>query len=238
LCNGCYGRLLSIYAIQAGTDGVEEKVEALAALLLQLASVAQKRSSEESLRLSDSRATVLNERSLRLLATSEFVAGHLANVTELDWSAAIIGVCKAVEVEVVTRFLEPLAQASMDVDLSSDLLDKDFGRVARYCAGRSDKPPELGVVCHFLRTAANSRSRQETSPLLQVLRTVARRWPNADWLFDSGGAVVSLDMLTTQFRNRAAHTEELTEHDYRGCVEIVIGQQGMLWSIVSATTAR
>lgn len=43
LCNGCYGRLLSIHEIKAGTGEDDEKAEALANLLLSSLNTDQKR---------------------------------------------------------------------------------------------------------------------------------------------------------------------------------------------------
>src|SRR5271166_3574973 len=43
LCNGCYGRLLSIYEVQAGTESDNAKAERLAAQLVELVSEADAR---------------------------------------------------------------------------------------------------------------------------------------------------------------------------------------------------
>src|SRR3712207_2799201 len=43
LCNGCYGRLLSIHEIAAGGEADEEKAEQLAVLLLELVSADEAR---------------------------------------------------------------------------------------------------------------------------------------------------------------------------------------------------
>lgn len=188
--------------------------------------------------LRDSRTEILDERSLRLLATADFVAEKLESATDLDWSAAIIGQCKAFEVEMAERFIKPLAARCASADLTEDIADKDLGRVARYCAGRAEKPPELGAVRHFLETAANSRTRQESSVILGVLRDLARDWPRSDWLLGSSGASADIDRLTREYRNRAAHTDELTQRDYLSCAELVTGQEGLLWKLVSSTTGR
>ena len=107
LCNSCYGRLLSLHDIRAGSADDSERADALAEQLLALTSVDEQRDAMELLRIRANRIDQLTERSQRLLATSEFVASHLANATDLDWSAAIVGICKAVEVELVKRVIEP-----------------------------------------------------------------------------------------------------------------------------------
>ena len=238
LCNGCYGRLISLHDIRAGSADDSDRADALAEQLLALISVDEQRNALALLRIRADGINELTERSLRLLATADFVASHLANATDLDWSAAVVGICKAVEVELVERLIEPLALECRATDLDADVQDDDLGRVARYCAGRTDKPPELGVIRHFLRTARHSRSRQGTSALMHALRRTVRRWPDSAWLFEPEGALVVLGQLTAQYRNRAVHTDELQRSDFDACHDLVLGEQGMLWALMRATSSR
>ena len=136
------------------------------------------------------------------------------------------------------RLIEPLVLECRDADLDEDIQDTDLGRVARFCAGRTDKPPELGVIHHFLQTARHSRSRQDTSPLLHALRKLLRRWPDSDWLVQPDGALAALEQVTTRHRNRAVHTDELQQSDFDACHRLVLGEQGMLWALVRATKSR
>jgi hypothetical protein len=126
LCNGCYGWLQSVYNVKANDDDAESKAEILAAGLVRLVPVDKARRCEELLILREDRARTLEPRSLRLLATSNYVATQLEGTTSLDWSAAIIGLCKAVEVELVARLIEPLRSAAQDSDLQVDIDDKDL----------------------------------------------------------------------------------------------------------------
>jgi hypothetical protein len=87
-------------------------------------------------------------------------------------------------VELVARLIEPLRTASQNSDLQVDIDDMHLGRIARYCARRTVTPPEIGAIRHFLQTAASSKRRQASSPLIGRLRAVVVRWPNSDWLFD------------------------------------------------------
>ncbi|MGK0274705.1 MAG: hypothetical protein ACI9N0_001085 [Ilumatobacter sp.] len=238
LCNGCYGRLLSLYELRSGQADAVEIADALANELLSLLSNDEVRRAEELLRLRDARSELLEPKALRLLATAEYVAGQLQNATDLDWSAAVIGLCKAVEIEAVGRLVDPLAAATAGADLADDVADKDLGRVAKYCASRSAKSPELGAIRHFLVTAASSQERQASSPLLLAFRDVLRRWPGGDWLVERTGASFALEVITTSYRNPAAHTEELTETDYLRCADFVLGESGVLWSLITATTSR
>ena len=238
LCNGCYGLLISLHDIRAGSADDSERADALAEQLLALASEAELREAMQLLRMRSDQVDQLTERSQRLLATSEYVASHLANVTDLDWSASVVGVCKAVEVEMVERLIEPLALECRDADLQGDIQDKDLRRVARFCAGRTDKPPELGAIHHFLKTSHHSRSRQDTSSLLRALGRILRRWPDSAWLLEPDGALVVLEQLAAQYRNRAVHTDELRQSDFDGCHRLVLGDEGMLWAFVRATQSR
>ena len=238
LCNGCYGRLLSLHDIRAESADDSKRADALAEQLLMFASADERRDAMELLRIRANRIDQLSDRSQRLLSTSEFVASHLANATGLDWSAAIVGICKAVEVELVKRLIEPLALECRYADLDRDIQDNDLRRIARFCAGRTDKAPELGVIHHFLQTARNSRHRQDTSPLLHALRQILRQWPDSDWLLESDGALVVLEQVTAQHRNRAVHTEALEESDFDACHQLVLGENGMLWELVRATKSR
>lgn len=234
LCNGCYGNLLAVYQVQAGDENTEQKVELLSTQLLLLLSANERRQAVERVKLRDRRTEVLDESSVSMLATAEHVASHLLHTTGLDWSAAVIGLCKAVEIEMVRGLVEPLKEKCRGVDLSVDLQDADMKRLASYCSGRSDTPPELGAVRHFLVTAANSKSRQATSPLLMTLRDLMRDWPHSSWLL--GVAPRLIDDLTKQFRNPASHTATLEAGDYDGCVRLAVGSEGLLWSLLRATS--
>lgn len=238
LCNGCYGRLLSLYDIRAAATDTASIADAVVEELLGLVSKDEARRAEELLHVRHKQVELLDPKALRLLATADYVASQLAHTTDLDWSAAVIGVCKAVEIETIRRVIEPLAMALVGADLATDAADKDIGRVAKYCAGRGAKPPELGTICHFLQTAAHSQERKTRSPLLRSLRDLVRGWPHGDWVLARDGAASAFEAVATKYRNPAAHTEELGEPDYRACVAAVLGDHGILWSLVRATTPR
>ena len=170
-----------------------------------------------------------------MLATAHAVPTALRSATGLDWSAAIVVACKAVEIEVVRRIAEPLRLAASGLDMTVDVKDSEFARVARYCAGTAHAP-ELGTLARFLRTAANSKKRAETSVLVAALRTVTKTWPSADWLFTKGGFTDAVDHLTREYRNPAAHTALLSEEDFKRCTSIVHGEDGLLWRLIIATS--
>lgn len=238
LCNGCYGRLLSLYEVRAGLADDSTLADALAEQLMAFVSEAELRKAADLLRIRVDGVDQLSERSQRLLATSEFVSRHLANATDLDWSAAVVGICKAVEVEFVERLVVPLARQCRDLDLAEDVRDGDLGRVARFCADCARKPPELGVIRHFLQTAYHSKSRQETSNLLRGLRRTVRMWPDSSWLLEPDGAIVALEHVTVGYRNRAVHTDELRQAEYESCFDLALGERGLMWELLRSTTPR
>jgi len=235
LCNGCYGRLLSLYEIKAGTSKDDQAADDLAKVLLSSIELDSQRQAERLLRASDKRVDNLCAEGLRFIATAEHVASQLDAAPQLEWSPAVIGLCKAVEVEIVSRILRPLAAASADVDLMPDSEDKDIGRVASYCQDPTKKPPELGSFAHFLQTVVHSEQRRTTSPLICTFLDRSSKWTGSQWVLLPTGLLGALQVLTVSFRNRAAHIDELGRDDYFACREHVIGPQGMLWSLVVAT---
>lgn len=235
LCNGCYGWLLSLYEIKAGTAADDQRVEDLAAALLSIVTLDDQRQAERLFRASEMRAESLSPEALRFIATAEHVAGQLQSNAQLEWSPAVIGLCKAVEVEVVNRILRPLAARTAGEDLSVDKNDRDMGRVATFCADPKRNPPELGSFAHFLQTVIHSQHRRETSALIGRFLCLAAEWTGSSWLLDPQGLHRALVLLTTNFRNRAAHIDELNREDYLGCREIAIGLEGVVWRLLLAT---
>ncbi|HCC56909.1 MAG TPA: hypothetical protein DEQ47_06525 [Solibacterales bacterium] len=235
LCNGCYGRLLSLYEIKAGTAADDQRAEDLASALLSAVARDDQRQAERLFRASEKRAEFLSEEALRFIATAEHVAGQLEAYPQLEWSPAVIGLCKAVEAEVVGRILRPLSVRASREDLSGDKNDKDLGRVAAFCADPGRKPPELGTFAHFLQTVIHSQQRRETSVLIGVFLKLTAEWTASHWLLDPNGLHHMLGVLTNSFRNRAAHIDELGKEDYLNCRELVIGSQGALWRLVVST---
>ena len=231
LCNGCYGRLLSIYEIKESGDDVELRADALAEALLSAVSIDDARRAQLLLQVADRRADLLAPSSLRFVASSEFVATHFTDAPALEWSPAVIGLCKATETEMVTHLLEPLAEASRRENLSIDRADKDIGKIAAFCAEPARKPPELGTIAHFLQTVAHSESRRATSVLIKAFMRLIAELTDAAWILSPSGLHRSLARLSSEFRNPAAHTDELSETHYLACRDLVIGRDGILWRL-------
>ncbi len=240
LCNGCYGRLLSIYDIKAGQTGIDEKVEQLLEVLIKLVDDSKLREQSTKINLQSNRAKFLTPTTMRFFATSECVAETLTKEPNLDWSPAIIGLCKAFELELVERLINPLKDYCQEVSFSEqDLKDKDFGKIANYCSGKPMKSPELGVINHFISTAVNSKERLETSNFLKLgFKGFLSKLPNHNWIIDKSGLSSGIQALTTNYRNKAAHTDELEEQDYQKCKDLVFGDSGIIWDLILSSERK
>ncbi len=238
LCNGCYGYLLSLHKIKAGTKTNDERADDLAAALISAVALDDRRQAERVYRVAESRSEHLSQKSVRFIATAEYLAGRLQSEPHLEWSPTVIGLCKAVESEVVSRILIPLANKTGSADLSVDKKDRDVGRVAVFCADPIRKPPELGAFAHFLQTVSHSKRRRNTSIIIRKFLRLAEDWTGSDWILDPTSFHRSLTMLTTTFRNRAAHIDELGKEDYLGCRDLVIGDRGIVWRLLVATESH
>jgi hypothetical protein len=237
LCNGCYGRVLSIWEIKSGSLDDVERYDELHRVLSGLVAEAEIARAGSLIRARDQRSEQLSPGAMIVLSTAEAVASSLAAAaTELDWSAAIIGLCKAVEIEAVRLLVVPLKASVAQLDLSGDLSDRDMQRVARYCAGRG-APPELGTLAHFITAAGDPRRHRVSSTLVASLRLLVRAWPTSDWLVAPDGFPTSVANLTRTFRNPAAHTELLDETAYQACSNLVQGEDGILWRLLVAVAS-
>ena len=235
LCNGCYGRILSLYEIKAGTRPDEIRSQDLADALVSAVKREDQRRAERLYRASEARAEYLSTEAVRFIATAEHVAAQLEPDVQLEWSPAVIGLCKAVEFEVVTQILIPLRGKLIGTDLSADKQDSDLGRVARFCVDKPRKPPELGAFAFFLQTVIHSQRRRQSSAIVRAFLQLTGEWVGSNWILDPDSFHKSLLTLTTQFRNRAAHIDELDRDDYLGCRNLVIGEQGVLWQLLDST---
>jgi hypothetical protein len=234
LCNGCYGLLLSIYDVKAGQIDINEKVEQLLLVLTKLVDENKLKEQSHRLHIQLNRTKFLSPKSLRFFATSECVAQTLTQEPNLDWSPAIIGLCKAFELEIIERFINPLKVFCTTISFSEqDLKDKDYGKIASYCSGKLMSPPELGVISHFVSTAVNSKNRLENSDFLKLgFKGFINKLPNQNWIIDKYGLGNAIETLTKNFRNKAAHIDELGQQDYQNCKDLVFGDSGIMWELI------
>jgi hypothetical protein len=157
----------------------------------------------------------LHTDTILFLNTADTLAAALREY-DLDWSAAVIMLCKAFEKETNVRLIVPLREKTRGRDLKVDTADKDLGRIARFCSA-AGQPPELGTLAYFLNTAIHSKQRRVSSILLQAFYELVSEWPRSRWLIDEFGLEAALKRLTKEFRNPAAHIQKLSENDFRNC---------------------
>jgi hypothetical protein len=163
LCNGCYGYLLSIWEIKAGALEDESRDAALFQVLASVVPSDEVARAQSRLIASTPQASQLTEPAQRMLATAHAVTAPLRRATGLDWSVAIIGLCKAVEVEAVHRIAEPLRLVASGQNMSVEAKDPDFRRVARYCEGKANAP-ELGSHTLLANSGQFEEARRDQCP--------------------------------------------------------------------------
>jgi hypothetical protein len=159
----------------------------------------------------------LDATTISFLRTAEDIASYLQSSTDLDWSAAVIVLCKAFERETVQKILVPLRLSTKAYDLSNDLKDAEFNRIAKFCTSSLATPPELGTFGRFLTAAIHSVRRRNSSALLRAFYGLVSQWPQSSWILDPHGLAVAIERLTREFRNRAAHIEQLMQLDFTKC---------------------
>jgi len=230
ICNGCYGYLLSVWKIKNSDMSDEEKDAALYEELVKIVPSNEVSRLKAVFQKEDPLFAGLSQDAQQALATSRAVSETLRTITGLDWSAAIIGLCKAVEIEIARCIMMPLKRAVTGTDLSRELQDKHMNRIARFCTQNAN-PPELGVVLHFFRTAIQFKPK---SLLIDKFVALIAKSKEREWLTNETGFRKLADDLKSNFRNPAAHTELLSETDYLKCLDLVQGQNGILNRLVAA----
>jgi hypothetical protein len=219
--------------IKQGGGPVEVKADRLADVVL-LSSRGAKLTGRARPTSAD-RSAELSPLSKQFLSSGRTLASLLGD-QPVDWSGPTIGICKAFESEAVSRLLDPLCQAVTPDEAQVDLSSANLRRVARYCARKSETPPELGGIRLFLETVARSRLCPNSSPILNSFFQLAASWPDHGWLIEPDGAAASLATLTKRFRNRAAHIAALERRDYNECEAFVAGPRGILWQLIDSTS--
>jgi hypothetical protein len=117
----------------------------------------------------------------------------------------------------VQRILVPLRLSVKTYDLSNDLKDAEFNRIAKFCRSSEATPPELGTFGRFLTTAIHSVQRRNSSALLRAFYDLMSQWPESSWILNPQGLAAAIERLTREFRNRAAHIEQLVQLDFIKC---------------------
>lgn len=232
LCNGCYGWLLAVWKVKSSTLGESERDAELIRLLRDQVTEPQLRRARARLGDLDIGFARLSPEAMTMLVTVEVVVEAFKGrtTTDLDWSAAVVGLCKAVELEVVRLLAVPLRQGTTGADLSADRSVRGFKHMLDFCTMGRDIT--MGQLAYFLHALTDVPHR--TSPLVRATRLLGARWPRSDWLFAHSGLADRLLTLTREHRNPAAHTGVLAETDYLLCLDRVRGTDGILPHLLDA----
>ena len=131
----------------------------------------------------------------------------------LDMSPISICLSKAVETVIAECILLPFRtwynthhQWSKKA-LTEDLKDKQLNRMANFVSRPESKTPELGTFLFFLGIIRNSKRRMKTSAVLQAFCEFAQELENPEFLLQKDDLTNALEIITTKYRNGAAHIE-------------------------------
>jgi len=260
LCKACYAYLLSVYQVKAGSDPDDVRADLLdqimetfaeqfrkplqrTVLLMSLVGVRQYPRAETVRHYAFKRFGVeatrpelvlhLCPEAVRFLATADAVANMLRTATELDWSVAVIGLCKAFEVEVARQLLDPLREELKWHDLSRDINDPRTRELARYAAGHTHRPPPLGTTAFVFGLAGEADPATSDSVILQAIRGFAAR-NGSDWLVSSRGFVGHVRALTRRYRNPAGHIDRMERADFDKCRDMLFGVGGVSGKLLAS----
>ena len=131
LCNGCYGRLLAVHQIKSGGLPDEERAQRMAQVLEGEVDEDVARQAARRIAAHNMSTLAVSPVATRFLGTSEVVGERLRHTPELDWSPAILGLCKAFEVELIRQVIDPLRRSLDGRDLDEDVSDPELRMVAR-----------------------------------------------------------------------------------------------------------
>jgi len=173
-----------------------------------------------------------DERTKTFLATVETLEKNLPTNQTIDWSCGVILFCKAVENELVKKFLEPMKNYAHTIDKRDIEIDKKAKRLEEFLFGLSPKPPELGGINFYINLVARSSKFQKMASSA-LFDSYLKSRANAVWYTDPNGAVVDLKKIIN-YRNPAAHIDELSASDFSECKLQTIGASGVLQKICEA----
>ena len=236
LCNGCYGCLISLYEIKSGMDPDEKRFLALDKSIANIWKHYNKKLSKIEKEIS--KKSHYEATTNKFLATAEFLKQTLPEGEFLEWSPAVICLCKAVENELINKFILPLKQIAITEKIIPKDYDKRTQRLEKYIFGLNGVPPEIGSIAFFSELIAKSQSFRNTSSTFVLIKFFSEKRPLSSWLYSENGAHLPLQELVGNFRNNAAHIKELTKKDYLDCEELTLGSDGVLVKVLQSSAVR
>ncbi|MBT7788627.1 MAG: hypothetical protein HN757_07085 [Calditrichaeota bacterium] len=133
----------------------------------------------------------------------------------LDTAPASIEFAKCFEKEIssklLQRFKEYFAHLNINEDeIDVDLKDRELSSITRYLVKSDRKPPELGTFAYFLNIVIHSKKRIKSSATVKAFVAFSQTLTNPQFILDPDKLLYFLRLITTKYRNGAAHTEPLT----------------------------
>ena len=96
----------------------------------------------------------------------------------------------------------------------------------------------MGAIARFLTSAATDARSRAPSQLGRLFRKLLDASPKPEWLGDPGALAAEIKEFTRDYRNPAAHGEEIARVAGQRCLTYVAGDGGLLWRVVYAVPAR
>jgi hypothetical protein len=109
---------------------------------------------------------------------------------------------------------------------------KSLNTVGRYLTNPDDTHiPALIPVSNFLAYIGTA---PDATPLSWAFYDTIKDAPGLAWLLDYTGLPQSLQTLSIEIRNKAAHAADVHIQDYLWCEELVLGHYGILRLLATA----
>ncbi len=237
-CNGCYGNLLARHPATRLSDRSEERAKALAVAVEVSIEAAEALGRD----LAADRGLRLTRLGDRHLGTARIVADHLSRLDAGDpvlWSPVVSALSSALEVELRYRVIDRMREVLISRFGPDLALSGEYAKFSTYCKAQPGSGRmEIGAIARFLASAATDARSSSPSQLGRLFRKLLDASPRPEWLGDPGALAAEVSAFTRDYRNPAAHGEEIARDAGQACLTYVAGDGGLLWRVVSALPVR
>lgn len=214
----------------------EERVERMAGFLNMISRSRGGSKSVQTLmqkRLSDVWSLIPSE-AKKFLVTGVYLYEDFESAKQilLDMSPVSISLSKAVETVIAECLLLPFRtwyrnhQHWSEKSLTTDLQDTQLNRMAKFISDPKSKTPELGTFLFFLNIIRNSKNRMKTSIILQAFCEFAQELKDSEFLMKENDFTEALEIITTKYRNGAAHVEPQSFEIVHEFLTMLVGKEG------------
>jgi hypothetical protein len=238
LCNACYGNILSRHPAPRGSDRTDSYADAMAVEV----EVSIRRAMAVGRRLAAEHGLRLTELGERHLGTARIVADHLGSLDDtlpVLWSPVVSALSSTVEVELRHRLIDRMRDVLLARSALIGDLPGEYTKFVAYCKAKPGSGRmEMGAMARFLASVAIDSRQATPTQVGRDFRKLLETSPKAEWLGDPNGLATEITAYAREFRNPAAHGEEIGRDVGRRCLAYVAGDDGLLWRVVYAVPAR